>query len=179
MRRRARPALFGLVFSAASLTVSAASAHVTLERREAPANSYFKFVLAVPHGCGEQATNTLRVRIPAGIVGVKPMPKAGWMLETVTGAYEQSYEVGHGRTVSEGVTEIVWSGGELPNAFYDEFVFTARITDFPAGTALPIPVVQECGADAAARWIEVPEEGQDAADLPHPAPVLTILEAKP
>lgn len=177
MRPRAALALSGLTL--ALLSAAPAAAHVTLERREAPANSYFKFVLTVPHGCGELATTALRVRIPDGIVAVKPMPKAGWVLETLAGPYERSYEAGHGSQVSEGVREIVWSGGNLPTAFYDEFVFTARITDFPAGTAIPIPVVQECGAEAAERWIEVPEAGQSADELPRPAPVLTILEARP
>ena len=51
----------------------------------------------------------VRVRIPEGIVAVKPMPKAGWTLETAKGAYVKAYQV-NGEAVSEGVTDIVWTG---------------------------------------------------------------------
>lgn len=156
----------------------AAQAHVTLETQEATANSFVKFVLRVPHGCEGKATTTVRVRVPEGVINAKPMPKAGWTLEALRGPYGKSYDY-YGTTLTEGVVEIVWSGGELPDAFYDEFVFRAKVTDFPAGTVLALPVVQECGADAAERWIEIPEAGKSADDYEFPAPTLTILEAAP
>ncbi|MBP2291876.1 DUF1775 domain-containing protein [Azospirillum rugosum] len=59
-----------------------ASAHVSLETREAPAGSYCKAVLRVPHGCGGAATTAVRIRLPEGVIGVKPMPKPGWKLAT-------------------------------------------------------------------------------------------------
>ena len=40
----------------AALSASQASAHVTLERRQAPVGSYYKAVFAVPHGCAGSAT---------------------------------------------------------------------------------------------------------------------------
>jgi uncharacterized protein YcnI len=39
------------VVALAALAASAANAHVTLERRQAPVGSYYKAVFAVPHGC--------------------------------------------------------------------------------------------------------------------------------
>ena len=57
------------------------SAHVTLEPREAPVAAAYKGVMRVPHGCEGAATISLRVRIPDGVIGVKPMPKPGWELE--------------------------------------------------------------------------------------------------
>ena len=93
----------------------------------------------------------------------------------VTGPYARAYQ-NHGTGVSEGVTEIIWSG-ELPDAFYDEFVFRAMLTDsLAAGSKLYFPVVQECG-DAAERWIEIPEAGQDPDSLEYPAPGLKLLPA--
>ena len=65
------------------LPVGDASAHVTLERQEAPVGSSYKAVLRVPHGCGGSPTTAIRVRVPAGIIGVKPMPKPGWQLNAV------------------------------------------------------------------------------------------------
>jgi len=167
-------------FTAAALlafVAGSASAHVTLEVDESPANSFVKFVLRVPHGCEGQATTAVRVQVPEGIINAKPMPKAGWTLETVVADYAKTYDY-YGTPMAKGVREIVWSGGNLPDAFYDEFVFRAKVTDFPAGTAIPVPVVQECGSELVERWIEVPEAGKTADDYDFPAPILTIVEGE-
>jgi len=159
------------------LTATPSFAHVTLEVREAPVGASYKAVLRVPHGCEGQATNTLRVRVPEGFYAVKPMPKPGWTLETKSGPYSGSYD-NHGRTVSEGVREIVWSGGELADAHYDEFVFRGTLADtLEPGTVLYFPVVQEC-ANGAERWIEIPEDGGSAREFRKPAPGLKLLPAR-
>ena len=165
------------VILAAALAVAAgaAQAHVTLETAEAPVGSTYKAVLRVPHGCEGEATLKVRVQMPEGVIAVKPMPKAGWTLETVKGTYAQSYDY-YGTPVTEGVTEVVWTGA-LPDAFYDEFVFRGMLTSgLEAGTALYFPVVQEC-ANGAERWIEIPQPGQDPDSLEFPAPGVTLLPA--
>ena len=163
-----------LLAATLSAFASPAFAHATLETQEAKIGASYKAVLRVPHGCGTEATHTVRIQIPEGFFAVKPMPKAGWELEIVTGPYENTY-LNHGTEVKEGVKEIVWSGGDLPNEFYDEFVFRAYITDdVPAGEMLYIPVVQEC-ANGAERWIEIPAEGQSARDLRYPAPGVMVV----
>ncbi len=150
-----------------------ASAHVSLETREAPAGSYYKAVLRVPHGCAGATTTAVRIRLPEGVIGVKPVPKPGWELVTKEGEYAQAYE-SHGRTITRGVTEIAWTGGSLPDAWYDEFVFLAQLPKRPAGTVLPFPVVQECGTTAS-RWIELPEPGKPEGR--EPAPTVTLTAA--
>jgi uncharacterized protein YcnI len=155
-------------------TSNAAFAHVTLETQEAsPAGSY-KAVLRVPHGCKGSATIRIRVQIPEGVIAVKPMPKPGWTLETVKGPLAKSYDY-YGEATSQGVKEISWSGGKLPDEFYDEFVFRAFLTkDLKTGTKLYFPVVQDCetGSD---RWIEVPAEGKSPDDYETPAPGLKLV----
>lgn len=147
------------------LTAAPAFAHVTLEVPQAAVGSTYKAVLRIPHGCGTEATNTVRVQIPEGFYNVKPMPKAGWTLETVTGAYAQPYD-NHGTQLTEGVTEIVWSGGDLPNEWYDEFVFRGTF----AGTLEPgnfyFPTIQQC-ANGEEAWIDV--SGDENADMPAPS----------
>jgi len=107
-------------------------AHATFAEGEVVQGETARLTLRVPHGCGDEATLRVRIQIPEGLIAAQPMVKAGWTLETVTGPYENSYEL-YGRTLTEGVREIIWSG-ELPDAFYDEFVFRARVTDrLPAG----------------------------------------------
>ena len=76
-----------LLTLAALLAAPAVQAHVTLETAEAAPGSTYKAVLRIGHGCGAAATRELRVQIPEGVIAVKPMPKPGWTLETVTAAY--------------------------------------------------------------------------------------------
>jgi uncharacterized protein YcnI len=155
--------------------ICAASAHVTLETAAAPVGAPYKAVLRVPHGCDGAATIALRVRIPEGIIAVKPMPKPGWKIDIVTGKYAKAYNYFHGAKLSEGVSEISFSGGNLPDAFYDEFVFSAFLaSDLEPGRTLYVPVVQEC-EKGINRWIEIPAEGKSPADYPEPAPALKLL----
>ncbi|PBC02157.1 YcnI family protein [Mesorhizobium sp. WSM3860] len=160
-----------------ALGTNAALAHITLETQEAAVGSTYKAVLRVPHGCEGKATTAVRVQIPEGVISVKPMPKPGWTLQTKKGRYEKSYQL-YGETLTTGVKEVDWSGGNLPDEFYDEFIFRASLAaDLPAGRMLYFPVVQECG-DAANRWIEIPAAGQDEDALENPAPGIKLLPKK-
>lgn len=151
-----------------------ASAHITLATKEARANTYYKAVLGVPHGCDGEATQSIRIQIPEGIIGVKPMPKAGWTLAVTRGAYAKSYQ-SHGKSVSEGPKEIVWSGGSLSDDNYDEFVFTSFITgEFAPGQSIYFPTVQQC-IKTEASWSEIPSAQQSSHDLKSPAPALRIV----
>lgn len=162
--------------AAIGLTASPVFAHVSLETKEAPVASTYKAVFRVPHGCEGKPTIVVRVQIPEGVIAVKPQPKAGWTLEKVKGAYAKSYDY-YGTPTSEGVKEVVWSGGSLPDDEYDEFVVRGYLTgDLKTGETLYFPVVQECPDGAAERWIEIPAEGQTSDDLEQPAPGIKLLE---
>ena len=150
-----------LVLSAAFVLVNTTCfAHITLETRQAPAGANYKAVLRVPHGCEGSPTVAVRVKIPEGVFNVKPMPKPGWNIETKKGKYAKSYDAGHGNTVSEGVVELSWSGGRLPDDYYDEFIFRAGLAgDLPPGKPIYFLVVAEC-EKGVERWIEIPAEGK-------------------
>lgn len=161
----------------AVLCIGTASAHVTLETPQASVGASYKAVLRVAHGCEGTATTTIRVRIPAGVISVKPMPKPGWKLDTLSGKYAKPFTL-RGAKVSEGVTEIAWSGGKLADAHYDEFVFTSALAEeLAAGQTIYFPVVQEC-EKGVHRWIEIPtgqrprDEHSEGAE---PAPGLKLL----
>lgn len=170
----ARPfSALALIALSSTLAAAPAAAHVTLANAETSPNSYYKAVLQVPHGCDGAATTSVRVQIPEGVIGVKPMPKAGWTLTTTNGAYANTYD-DHGRKVSEGVKEIVWSGGSLADEHFDEFTFRAKIaTDGGTAKAIYFPTVQSCAKGETA-WVQIPAAGQSSHDLKSPAPVLRI-----
>lgn len=141
-------------------------AHATFERAEATPGSSYRGVIRIPHGCDGQATHTVRVTLPDEIVGVKPMPKAGWKLETVEGVYAKPL-TSHGRTLTRGVREIVWSGGSLDHGHYDEFIFVGSIAPDAKAGAIYAPVVQEC-ATARQAWTDIPQPGQPRPKAPAP-----------
>ncbi|MEZ5669649.1 MAG: DUF1775 domain-containing protein [Alphaproteobacteria bacterium] len=151
-----------------------AHAHASLETTEAPAGSTYRAVLRIPHGCDGEATHTVRVELPDGFYAAKPMPKAGWTLDITIGAYAQPFD-NHGDAMTEGPRVLTWSGGDLPDAFYDEFVFRGQVGDLPAGTRLAFPTTQLC-ANGEVAWVEIPADGEDAHALGHPAPLLTVSE---
>ena len=154
------------------------AAHVTLETQQAAIGSTYKAVARVPHGCKGAATLKVRVKIPEGVIAVKPMPKPGWTLETLKGEYAKSYDY-YGTPTSEGVKEVVWSGGKLLDEHYDEFAFRAYLTtDLKADTALYVPIVQECEGGAVERWIEIPAPGKTSDDYKFPAPSLKLIPKK-
>lgn len=151
-----------------------AAAHATLDVKSASQGS-LRAAVRVPHGCEGSATTAVKVVIPEGIIGVKPVPKAGWTVETVKGPYAKAYEHYHGK-VAEGVKQIVWRGGPLLDEHYDEFIFVGFVSDaFKAGDAVPFPVTQDCEKGQVA-WAEVAAPGQEPRSLKYPAPILNIVE---
>jgi uncharacterized protein YcnI len=163
-----------IAFAAAAAVTSPAGAHVTLQNRQATPASYYKAVFAVPHGCAGSPTIKIRVQIPEGVIAVKPMPKPGWNVETVKGKYSTSYEL-HGATITEGVKEVLWSGGKLADDNYDEFVLATFLTaSLKPNTTLYFPLVQEC-EQGTSRWIEIPQEGKPAHDSKSPAPGVKLM----
>ncbi len=165
---------FSVAFAAAALTASSASAHITLQTREAAIGSFYKAVFVVPHGCGGSATTRIRVQIPDGVIDVKPMIKPGWNVETVKAKYTTPYDF-HGAKLTEGVREVMWSGGKLPDDFYDEFVVAMFLTgDLKPDTMLYFPTVQEC-EQGISRWIDIPADPARAHDSKWPAPGVKLL----
>jgi uncharacterized protein YcnI len=164
-----------LLAAAVVLVTSAASAHVSLETRQATIGSSYKAVFTVPHGCAGSPTVKIRVQIPEGVIGVKPMPKPGWSLETIRGKYAAEYDY-HGSKTSEGVKEVAWSGGKLADDNYDEFVVTTYLSGgLKPNSTLYFPVVQEC-EQGISPWIDIPKEGSEAGpDSKTPAPGVKLM----
>jgi uncharacterized protein YcnI len=152
-----------------------ASAHVSLEAKQSNVGAGYKAVFGVPHGCDGQPTTEVSIDIPEGVIAVKPMPKPGWTLALEKGPYARTYKFYHGETKSDGVKRVTWSGGSLPDDYFDQFVLSTFIAgELEPGTALSFPVTQKC-ANGEQRWSELPADGQDAHSLAHPAPRLALV----
>jgi periplasmic copper chaperone A len=168
--------LRSLVLITALLAASRVSAHVTLQGREATVGADYKAVFVVPHGCAGSPTTKLRVQIPAGVIATEAKPVAGWNVETIKGKYAETYDY-KGAKVSEGITEVDWSGGPLPDKTRQEFEIETYLADgLKPGTTLYFPAVQEC-EQGVSRWIEIPPEGANPAEESRwPAPHVKLTK---
>ena len=152
-----------------SLAATASFAHISLDVPEAVVGASYKAVLKISHGCAGSATTAIRLKVPEGFISAKPMPKAGWTLTITTGPYAKAYQL-FGSPVSEGATEIEWSGGNLPDNQYDEFVVRGTLaSDLAPGTTLYFPLIQTCG-EVEQAWIDT-----SGADSGTPAPGLKLV----
>ncbi len=151
-----------------------AIAHVTLDKSEAVAGGYYKAVFRVPHGCDGAATTRVSIRVPEGVIAVKPQPKPGWVETTRIAKYAQTYE-NHGKALTEGVVEVTWEGGPLADDRFDEFAFQAKLPNDPEIMMLFFPVTQICTTGEIA-WDQLPAPG--AGPLPRPAPGLMLIHGE-
>jgi uncharacterized protein YcnI len=161
----------------AAMVASPAGAHVLLEQdKPATVGADYKAVFIVPHGCAGSATIRLRVQIPEGVIVSQTEPKSGWSVEEVKGKFAGEYDV-HGSKVSDGVKEVAWSGGKVPDKTREQFVIDTFLSSaLKPDTSLFFPVVQEC-EQGVSRWIEIPPDGAlHPHELKRPAPGVKLLK---
>jgi periplasmic copper chaperone A len=167
-----------------ALPGATASAHIVLETPQAKLGGSYKAVFKVPHGCEGSPTVEVRIDIPEGVIAVKPMPKPGWTIALTKGSYARSYALYYGEYLGEGVRQVTWTGGPLPDDYFDEFVLSTFIAgEAEPGRVIYFPVSQRCEAGEQ-HWSEIPEAGQSPHALKFPAPQLTLVadttaDAKP
>ncbi|MGH9034895.1 MAG: YcnI family protein [Acidimicrobiia bacterium] len=166
LRRNPVTALAAASVAAVLLTAGPATAHVTANPREAPADNYTKHNFRVGHGCEGSPTTKVSIQIPDGVVSVKPQVTPGWTISTTKGPYAEPVEL-HGEAITEGVKEVTWTGGPLPDEHMTEFGLSMRMPD-KAGETLYFPTVQTC-EQGEHRWITIPVEGQEEPEEPAPA----------
>ena len=152
-----------------------AFSHIVLDEPAALAGRSYKAAFKVGHGCEGAPTTAIRVHIPAGFTGAKPMPKAGWLLTTKVSKLAVPYD-NHGKQVIEDVSDITWTAASkdswLPEAHYEEFVLRGGL---PAeGGAMWFKVLQTCDKGSI-DWSQVPASGMDTQGLKAPAALLEII----
>ena len=154
------------------------SAHIVLDEPAALAGTSYRAVFRVGHGCAGSPTTAIKVLIPPGFKGAKPMPKPGWVLSTRREKLAQPYD-DHGKSVTEAVTEITWSAASqneaLPNDWYDEFVLRGALPG-EAG-AMWFKVLQTC-EKGSIDWVQIPASGTSTHGLQAPAALLEIIPSE-
>lgn len=169
--KRITRALTAASVAALAVNVGVASAHISVLPAEAPAGSYYHGTFSVPHGCDGSATVAIRIKIPDGVLSVKPQMKPGWTVEIKKKPLAAPLPTMHGKTITETADEVSWRGGPLPDSLYDTFGIIMKLPE----TAAPVyfPIVQEC-EKGVHRWIEIPVGAQKRDELREPAPMLRL-----
>ncbi len=150
-----------------------AAAHVTVSPSEAPAEGYAMLEFVVPHGCDAAATTSVAVQMPPQVISATPGVVAGWNIKTKEGKLPKPAEQ-HGETITEGVRQVTWTGGPLPDGQLQQFPLSVAFAG-NAGEAAEFKVVQRCEGGKETAWIQTTPEGGEEPE--HPAPFVTLTAA--
>ncbi|MGA4726381.1 YcnI family copper-binding membrane protein [Micromonospora taraxaci] len=181
--RRTATAAAALAITAAATAVlgfaGPASAHVTVNPKEATQGGYARVAFRVPNESDTASTNKLEVVLPenAPVGSVSTMPVPGWTVATEKRKVDPPIEV-HGSQLTEAVSKITWT------ATGDAAVKPGQFQEFPVSMG-PLPkvdtmvfkVLQTYSDGNISRWIDDPAPGGEEPE--NPAPVLTLAAAAP
>jgi uncharacterized protein len=147
---------------------AAAQAHVTLQPNEAPAGAYTVLDVRVPNESDSENTTKVAVRFPEGFGDVSYQAVPGWNVKVVHAKLKKPIQTDDG-PVTEGVREVIFSGGKLPPGQFQDFPLSLQIPG-EAGEELTFKAVQTYEEDVV-RWIGAPE-------TEHPAPQVLVTPPK-
>ena len=160
------PALLALALLALP---AAASAHVTLQPSEAPEGAYTVLEVRVPNESDSAATTKIAVQFPVGFADASYQPVPGWSVKEVKDKLAKPVQTDDG-PVTEGVKEMVFSGGKLPPGEFQDFPLSVQIPG-KAGEELTFKALQTYDNGEIVRWIGGP-------DAEHPAPQVLVTAAE-
>ena len=147
--------------------------HVTIDPKSALAGEYAKLVFRIPHGCDGSPTTKITVKIPEGVVSVKPQVHPGWKISVKKGTYSKPVAL-HSKEIKEGLIEVTWNGGPLPDDYMDEFGLSVKLPD-DGRDKLFFPAIQKC-RNGVNEWVETgPTDHGHHGKLPSP---ILLLEKK-
>ncbi|MDP9799720.1 uncharacterized protein YcnI [Catenuloplanes nepalensis] len=179
-RTAARAALLSLGATAVGVLAFAgpASAHVTVNPREATQGGYAKVDFRVPNESDTESTTKVEIFLPEdapiGSVSTKPVP--GWTVAIEKGA-PATPVTAHGAEIAEVVKKITWTAADensriTPGTFQE---FPVSLGPLPETGQLVFKALQTYSDGEIVRWIDEPVAGGEEPESP--APVLTLTAA--
>ncbi|MCG5469579.1 YcnI family protein [Micromonospora sp. LAH09] len=176
--RRTATAAAALAFTAAATAVlgfaGPASAHVTVNPKEATQGGYARVAFRVPNESDTASTTKLEVTLPenAPVGSVSTIPVPGWTVATEKRKVDPPIEV-HGSQLTEAVSKITWTAtgdaGVKPGQFQE---FGVSMGPLPKVDSMVFKTLQTYSDGNISRWIDEPAPGAEEPE--HPAPVLTL-----
>jgi periplasmic copper chaperone A len=154
-----------------------ASAHVTVNPKEADQGGYARLTFRVPNESDTAGTVKVQVNFPTDnpLASVRYKPHAGWTITVTKTKLPKPVDVGD-YDLTEAVSAITWtaqSGVQIKPGEFDEF--DVSVGPLPEAKSLAFPAVQTYSDGKVVNWNEpVPAGGEEPE---HPAPTLTLNPA--
>jgi periplasmic copper chaperone A len=170
-----KTAVAALAATAALAVPATASAHITLQPREAAAGSFSKFDVRVPNERDNKGTIKVDLRLPDGFYFLSYQKVPGWKTKVFNKKLDKPVDLG-GFSVDERYTRVVWRAKKpkrdriAPGQFQD-FPLSVRVPDGAPGTQLVFRAFQTYQRGEVVKWTGGPN-----ADTP--APQVTLLPAE-
>ena len=168
-----RVGVLALVIGSVLAMASAAWAHVTVRPGSAEKGSFEILNFSVPNESDTASTTSIEVSIPTDrpIAFVSIQPKPGWTYAVERTTLPKPVK-GENGDITEAVSKITWSGGEIKPGEFD--LFTISAGPLPTkGKQIYFSVLQKYSDGEEANWNEKPAPGSDE-EPEHPAPVLKL-----
>ncbi|WP_327103652.1 YcnI family protein [Nonomuraea glycinis] len=174
LMRRAATVLAASTALALGLALPAL-AHVTINPGTAEQGGFSKVAFRVPNERDDAKTVKVEVSFPAdhplAFVSVKPVP--GWDVKVTEGKLPKPVTTEYGE-LTEAVTKVVWSGGEIGKGQFQEF--EVSMGKLPTGVdQLVFPTKQTYSGGEVVDWDDAPKT--DGTEAERPAPVLKLTPA--
>ena len=159
--------------AALALWAAPASAHVTVNPKEATQGGFAKLTFRVPNEKDTGDTTKVEVALPMdtplGFVSYKPT--AGWTIVVTKSKLDKPIKTDDG-TVTEASSRVTWTAdsgsGIKPGQFQE---FDLSVGPLPTTKAMKFKALQTYSDGEVVRWIDEAEDGA------HPAPTLTLIKA--
>lgn len=172
----ARAATIAATVAAITLGVAGpASAHVTVNPKEATQGGYTKITLRVPNEKDNANTTKVEVNLPTDspIASVSLKPLTGWTAQTETAKLATPIKSDDGE-ITEAITKITWTADAnsaiKPGQFQE---FDVSLGPLPETDQLVFKALQTYSDGDVVRWIDEPSSGTEPE---HPAPVLKLAK---
>jgi uncharacterized protein len=141
---------------------------VTLQPNEAPEGAYTVLDVRVPNESDSENTTKVAVQFPEGFGDVSYQAVPGWSVKVVHAKLKKPIQTDDG-PITEGVKEVIFSGGKLPPGQFQDFPLSVQIPG-KAGEELTFKAVQTYEKEVV-HWIGAPE-------TEHPAPQVLVTPPK-
>jgi uncharacterized protein len=153
-----------------------AFAHVTVSPDSAAKGGFATLTFQVPNEMDNANTMKIDLKLPDDhpFASVSVQPKAGWTYQTTPKNLPTPITNDDGQQVTQYVSEIAWTGGQIKPGEFDTFVISVGTLPDDVDS-LTFPVIQSYDNGQDVSWIDPTVEAQPEPD--HPAPVVHLTAA--
>jgi periplasmic copper chaperone A len=153
-----------------ALPVASASAHVTVQPKEAPAGEFKRLDVRVPNERDDAGTKKVDVQFPDGFYFVSYEPVPGWKVNVLKEKLPKPVD-NEGEKITEQVDRVIMTaeaGNEIEPGQFRDFGLSVGLPE--KQQTLTFKAIQTYDSGEIVRWIGAP-------DADEPAPQVTLTDA--